>query len=331
MVESIQVATHLGPFSSHADRYNLRGYQPALPVEERLRRVARVKGLGGIELNFRGLVDENSAPSIKALLDELGLACVSISQNVWADGKWGLGALTHPDPAVRRDALDILIAGMRTAKVLGSDLVSLWPAQEGFDYPFQVDYAHLTDWFVGGLRECADAVPDVRICIEYKPKEPRAHILTDTAARTMWLLDKVGRANVGVLLDVGHSLYAYENVAQSAVMLMREGRLFLLHWNDNYGEWDWDMIPASVRFWELLELAFWLREYGYSGWHSIDVSVPRGGDPVQTVQLSANNIRRIYQLTAKLDREAILANLKCADALANLRLLSDQVFAALGV
>jgi len=150
-----------------------------------------------------------------------------------------------------------------------------------------------------------DAVPDVRMCIEYKPKEPRTHLLFDTAARTMWVLGKVDRPNLGVLLDVGHGLYAYENVAQSAVLLQREGWLDLIHFNDNYGEWDWDMIPGTVRFWEMLELIFWLREIGYAGYYSIDITAR--GSAVAAVQQSVTNIRRFCKLADRLDRAAILA------------------------
>ncbi len=329
MTDLPRIATHLGPFGPGSDRYNPRGYKPGVGPEERIRQAATVQGLDGVELNFRGLVDEDSAPAIKALLDEVGLACVNVSMNVWGDGKWGLGSLSSPDPAVRRDAAEVIIQGMKTARVLGCSLVSLWPGQDGFDYPFQVSYGQMMDWFIEGLQACADAVPDVRLCIEYKPKEPRTHLLADTAARTMWMIGKAARPNLGVLLDVGHGLYAYENVAQSAVLLQREGLLDLLHFNDNYGEWDWDMIPATVRFWELLELIFWLRESGYRGWYSIDIIMPRG-DATQAVQQSVTNIQRLYRLTEKLDRQAILRNLHGADPLANLKLLSDQVFAALG-
>jgi xylose isomerase len=177
------------------------------------------------------------------------------------------------------------------------------------------------------LQVCADAVPDVRLCVEYKPKEPRTHLLFDNAMRTMWILGKADRPNLGVLLDVGHSLFAGENVAQAAALLQREGLLDLLHFNDNYGEWDWDMVPGTVRFWEMLELIFWLRETGYSGYYSIDI-IARG-DPVMAVQQSVTNIQRLYRLAEKLDREAILANLRGAEPMANLKLVSDQVFAAL--
>lgn len=325
-----RVATHLGPFSPGGDRYNLKGYQPGVTPEARMRQAASVQGLNGIELNFRGLVTEENAPAIKALMAEVGLACVNVSMNVWGDGKWGLGSLSSPDPAIRKDAAELIIQGMRTTKVLGGSLVSLWPGQDGFDYPFEANYGDRVDWFVGGVQTCADAVPDVRICIEYKPKEPRTHSLVDNAARTMWLLGKIARPNVGALLDVGHGLYAGENVAQSAVLLQREGWLDLLHFNDNYGEWDWDMIPGTLRFWEMLELIFWLREVKFQGWYSIDIISPRA-NPIESVQQSVNNIRRMYSLVERFDREAILANLSGFNPIANMKLLSDQLFEALGV
>jgi xylose isomerase len=170
----------------------------------------------------------------------------------------------------------------------------------------------------------------MRICLEYKPKEPRTHLLVDTAARTMWLIGRIRAPNVGVLLDVGHALYAYENVAQSAVLLQREGLLDLIHFNDNYGEWDWDMIPGTVRFWEHLELIFWLREMGYDEWYSIDIIMPRG-DAVKACQQSVSNIRRLYRLTEKLDREEIISNLKRIGHPENLRVVSDMIFGALKV
>jgi L-rhamnose isomerase len=324
-----RIATHLGPFGSGGDRYNLKGYKAAVSIEERLRQAAAVDGLGAVELNFRGLVNEHSAVATMALMDSLGLVCANISMNVWGDAAWGLGGLTNPQASTRQEAVSLVVSGMQTARSIGCGLVSLWPGQDGFDYPFETDYRAMVDRFVGGVRECAESVPEVRICIEYKVKEPRTHCLVDTAARTMWLIGKIDRPNVGVLLDVGHSLLAGENVAMSAALLQREGLLDLLHFNDNYGEWDWDMIPATIRFWELIELVFWLKETGYEGWNSIDISAPRS-DAAQAVQHSVTNIQRLYRLVEKLDRDLLLANLDHAEPGANMKLLSDQVFKALG-
>jgi xylose isomerase len=322
------ISTHLGYFGTGGDRYCLGGYQQATPPLERIRRVADVEGLNGVELNYPSLITEENAAEVRAALEESDLACPNISMNVWGVDTWRMGSLTHPDESVREQAVDTISAGMRLAKQVDCDLVSLWPGQDGFDYPFQVDYGAQVDWFVEGMQACADSMPDVRICIEYKPKEPRTHILTDTCARTMWLLNKIQRSNVGVLLDVGHGLYAGENVAQSAVLLQREGLLDLVHFNDNYGDWDWDMVPGSILFWEHLELIYWLRESGYRGWYSIDIAMPRG-DPVKSCQQSVSNIRRLCSVVDLLDGERIKANLRDVSHPENLSLISDQVFGAL--
>jgi len=323
-----QVSTHLGYFGSGADRYNASGYQKAVPSIERMRLASQVDGLDGVELNYPALVTEETVETVRSVLDEGGLTVVNVSLNLWSTGKWGSGSLSSPDAATRADAVETMKRGISVAKAVGSPLVSLWPGQDGFDYPFQVDYGAAVDWFVEGMQQAAAHDPDMRICLEYKAKEPRTHLLVDTAARTMWLIEKIGAPNVGVLLDVGHALLAHENPAQSAALLQREGLLDLIHFNDNYGDWDWDMVPGTIRFWENIELIFWLRRLGYDKWYSIDIIMPRG-DPVKACQQSVTNIRRLYRMVDSLDAQAIVENLKRTDHPENLRLVSDNVFGAL--
>lgn len=327
MTQPIRIATHLGPFSGCADRYVTGGYRSAAGLGERLRRAAAIPRLEAVELNFRGTVDEASVPHVRDLLAETGLACANISMNLWGEARWALGSLSNPDPSLRREAVALIVAGMQVACELGCPLVSLWPGQDGFDYPFEVDYLRQMDWFVEGVRVCAEAAPEVRLCIEYKPREPRSHLLMDSAARVLWLLDQVDCPNVGVLLDTGHGLEAYENVAQSAALLMRRGCLDLLHFNDNYGDWDWDMIPGTLRIWEMVELIFWLQELDYSGYYSIDIVSPRA-DPQEALHQSVVNLHRMACLAARLDRAALYLNLCGTNPIANLRLLSDELFAA---
>ena len=323
-----RIATHLGPFSIGADRYNSKGYQPGLSAEEIFSKVAAVPGLDAVELNFRNIVNEDNASSIKTMLGQHNLACANISMNVWGDARWKLGSLSNPDPQRRREAVALIVAGMRTARSMDCGLVSIWPGQDGFDYPFEVDYAKMVDWFIEGLQTCADAVPDVRICIEYKPKEPRSHLLVDNASRSMWLLSKVARSNVGVLLDVGHAWCGYENAAQSAVLLQREGLLDLLHFNDNYGDWDWDMIPGTLRIYEMVELIYWLKEINYQGYYSIDIISPRI-DPVFAITQSVKNIRRLCHLAELIDRDLFRENLASQYPIANLSIVSDLLFSHL--
>ena len=326
----LKVSTHLGFFGAGSDRFVPAGYREPIGVRERIEAVADIEGLDGVELHFPTLVNEENLASISALLAEKRLECPIVSVVVWGDRKWAFGSLTSPDAGLRKEAIATAKRGMRIARELGAGRINLWLGQDGFDYPLEVDYRAAGRWLMEGLRECADADESVQVCLEYKPKEPRAHSHVDSAARVLWLCEKVGRPNVGALLDVGHGWMAYENVAQSAVLLQSEGRLFHLHFNDTDGAWDWDWIPGSVRFWELIELLFWLREVGYDGWYSLDIFTPRA-DPVESCALGVANLRRLVELADRLDRDAILANLGRANQAGNLRALADGVFSALNV
>jgi len=322
-----RISTHLAPFTPGSDRFIAQGYNPDIDIETRLRLAASVNGLNGVELNFRSSISEQNADSIKRLLDELNLACANISMNVWGHACWKDGSFSNTDGVIRRHAIDLVIAGMATAQRIGCTLVSIWPGQDGFDYPFAMNYQQQMSRFIEGLQICADALPEIRICIEYKPKEPRCFSLVDSASRCMWMLSKVNRPNVGALLDVGHAIFAHENVAQTAVLLHNENYLDLIHFNDNYGDWDWDMVPGTVRFWEMLELIFWLQEVGYDGFYSIDIVSPRS-PAVEAIQLSVDNIKRLFRAATLLDRDIMYANLVGTNPIANLRHLSDRVFQA---
>jgi len=104
MNQTPRIATHLGPFSSASDRYNPKGYKEGVPVEARIRQAATVEGLDAVELNFRGLVNEETAPAVKKLLDEGGWPapmCRSTS-GAMAAGRWGRSPTrTRPSAAKR--------------------------------------------------------------------------------------------------------------------------------------------------------------------------------------------------------------------------------------
>ena len=52
---------------------------------------------------------------------------------------------------------------------------------------------------------------------------------------------------MGITIDTGHSFVGGENVAESVVLAKRAGDLlYHMHFNDNHGYWDDDMIVSSV-------------------------------------------------------------------------------------
>ena len=324
-----KISTHLGYFGTGADRYNAGGYRAPTDALQRIALAADTEGLDGVELHYPMMFKQTSVEEMKDALRAFDLSCSIVSVSVWDEACWGMGALTHPDAGVRRRAVEVIRRGMAVARELEAGRINLWLGQDGFDYPFQVDYGLANRWLIEALEELATAEPGVRICLEYKPKEPRTHLTVSSAAKVLWLTEKIGLPNIGCLLDVGHAFLAYESPAESAVLLHSEQRLFHIHFNDNYGEWDWDMMPATVRFWENIELMFWLQQIGYRDWLSIDLNMPRG-DPSTACRQSVRTLRWLWKLAARLDHAEIRRNFAFTAHPNNIQAVMESVAGDLG-
>ena len=98
-----------------------------------------------------------------------------------------------------------------------------------------------------------------------------------------FLCEKVGLDNVGVTLDTGHALQSLEVLSDSLSFLSTTGRLFHVHVNDNYRNWDWDMVRGTVNFWEFVEFCIYLKKTGYSEWITADV-FPQRHDAVRIME-----------------------------------------------
>ena len=79
---------------------------------------------------------------------------------------------------------------------------------------------------------------------------------------------------------------------------MAENRLFHLHFNDNYFIADDDMPVGSVHFLHFVELIYWLKKLGYSGWYSLDL-YPYRDDPDEACKTSIHFIRMIEKMVEK--------------------------------
>lgn len=293
----------LVPFCHCGDRFVPTGYRPDTEtLSEKLAIASRIADVRGVELDYPS--DFTDANETKKLLDDSGLVATNIEIEFFGDVRWKYGALCTTDDARRAEAIRLAQEGMDAAAILGCNQISLWPGQDGFDYPMQVDYRESWDNTVQSVRQIAEYRDDIRVALEYKIKEPRTHIQIGTVGKALNIAIESGCANVGVMVDVGHALMAYENPAESVVILNRQNRLFHLHFNDNYRNWDDDLIVGSVHLWETLELVYWLEEIGYDGWYSLDI-FPYREDGVSAIRQSLDNLKMLIEIAAQLDRSTI--------------------------
>jgi iron complex outermembrane receptor protein len=99
----------------------------------------------------------------------------------------------------------------------------------------------------------------MNFAIEYKAKEPRARITLTNAARTLLAIQDMEVDNVGIVMDLGHSLMAKETPAEELQWIARRGKLRSVEVNDNWRDWDDDMTVGSVHLLETIEFLIALR------------------------------------------------------------------------
>jgi xylose isomerase len=307
MANQMKFALSLGIFAPCADRFVTGGYHQPLTFEEMIAKASKVKDADGMEMDYPFMEPAiKDASIVKKILKKYGMKLCTIEIDHYSHPKWKFGALTSEDKMIRREAVVISKEGMDAAAELGAEQINLWLGHDGYDYPMEADYAAYWDRTIDGIQEIAEYRKDIKVCIEYKPKEPRAHSLVSSAAKSLIVANTIGLKNVGVNLDTGHALMGAETLAESAVLCHRFGKLFYLHWNDNYREWDHDMTVGSVHLWETLELLYWLNKIGYKGWHTLDI-YPYRQDGIDASEESIRTLKKLMVIVTKMDEKKLSA------------------------
>ncbi len=263
---------------------------------------AQIEGLQGLELVYP--FDFRDVGQTAALLEKHGLECSTVNVNIKAEPKFHLGALTSKDPGLRREAVGYLTAAMDIAADLGTNMITCCPLSDGYDYAFETDYPKAWRWFIDGVGEAAAYRNDVRVSLEYKASEPRHKVIIPNAGTVLAACLQIGLPNVGATMDTGHALLAGESTALAATLLAQADKLFLVHVNDNYRNWDWDMIPGSINAWDLVELMYYLEEMAYSGWVTSDVA-PFRLDRVKTMSATYRSMLWAERVVARVGRDTL--------------------------
>jgi xylose isomerase len=237
-----------------------KGIKPTIAM---LEKAAKVPGLNAVDLNYPDHLNGLEIKELKIRLCDLGLSVNGLAMRYYSEPGFKLGAFTNPDARLRSAAIDQTKRGIDQMLELGSNLMTLWMGQDGFDYSFQVDYAQLWDWTLEAMADVADYSRKTEISIEYKPNEPRSFSLMPDIGTTLLAIHELGRSNVGVTLDFAHVLYADEMPAYAAVLAARGKKLFGVHLNDGYGKRDDGLMVGTVHPVQTIELLYVLEQIKY--------------------------------------------------------------------
>jgi xylose isomerase len=321
LASNVRIGTGLVAWGNFRDRF--AGYREAAPVIEAIQQAAAIPGIEGVDVS-RGYMPEDIRP-VKQALQDVNLTVSGVGTALSKGTRMQRGTFSSEDPETRQMAIAIVKECMDIAAELGCDKVLLWFGQDGYDYHFELDYATRWGRLVEGTRECARHRKDIKICIEYKAREPKIHQIMNSAATTLLLIDEIGEENVGILFDIGHALIAGEMLAETAALIARRGRLWHVHLNDNYFFADSDLIPGSVHTMGILEMLFWLKKLGYKGFVCYD-TVALTHDPQRMIAECVSYTQAMMAVADRLDATAMEAVFKSGDAPGGLALAREALF-----
>src|SRR5215217_4705087 len=308
-------------FGQFVDRYATDAYGPPVSTLEAIERAGEVGDLEVLDVNYPFSDPDITVEEVERALAGANLRAATITPHIYTR-EFVAGSFTNPDPAVRRRALEICEQAVDVARRMGTPTVKLWPGQDGFDYPFQADYRTLWQLARDGVRAVAEMDEGIRVAIEYKAKEPRTHLSWSTAARTLLGIESIGRDDVGIVMDLGHSLFAKEAPADVLSLVHERGRLFTIEVNDNWREWDDDLTVGSVHLIETLEFFLEVRKIGWDE-PILLYQFPFREDPVEAARTSINTIRAIDAALDRIDTEALEEAQAGQDALAAQAILTE--------
>jgi xylose isomerase len=323
----MKYATRLNSFAARPELYWKNGSSKPTTLDL-IERASQVEGLDAIDLNFPDHFAKFEPREILSYAQDHNLMVNGFAMRYYSEPEFKLGAFTHPDPHVRRKALDLTKRAVDLLGETGGDLLTIWLGQDGWDYPFQVDYRAVWDWEVEGIREVAEHNPRISISIEYKPSEPRAFSLLGDLGTTLLAIKAVDRSNLGVTLDFAHVLYAGELPAFVAALAQHQSQLLGIHLNDGYGRRDDGLMVGTVSLTQTLELLYQVVRTGFDGIIYFDTFPDTIGlDPALECQNNiamVNCLRKVAQCLV--DQTDLLKAIERQDAVASQAIVRQALF-----
>ena len=269
-------------------------------VLDAIKAYRETKGMTHLEFNYPEHIAGYDLEEIKKAMGDLKVNGFAVRwRNFFLNGD-----LTNPDEELRQKAITMCKEAADICRELGGSVITLWLENDGFDYPFQMDYEYCFKQVVEAIQEVADYAKDMKISIEYKPYEERNFALIDSTGMTMYLISEVDRENVGCTLDFCHMLMKHDSPSYGLALAASKGKLFGLHMNDGYGFQDSGLIFGSVNFSLCAEFIYYLKRYHYDGVVFFD-TFPIRENAILEVQANIDAFEQISSMVDKIGVEEI--------------------------
>ena len=268
-------------------------------------------------------------PALRAYAAERGLGFDAVNSNTFQDQKsqehsYKNGSLSHPDKAVRDQAVAHNIACIRAGEALGSKALTVWVG-DGANFAGQSSLTKAFDRYLDSMQDIVAALPrDWLVFIEHKMFEPAFYATVIADWGTSLMAAQMLGPQARCLVDLGHHAQG-TNIEQIVARLIKAEKLAGFHFNDSrYGDDDLDCgsidpFRLFLIFNELVD-AVSRRTPHFAPAYMIDQS-HNVTDPVESLMASAVELQRAYAQALLVDRAHLASLQDHGDALEAHRLL----------
>ncbi len=307
--------------SKTKDRFH--EYNEEKTLEEKFQMISQLEGIEAAEVVFP--YEVSSVDELNHLKEKYKTGLSAVNVNVKAEPEFRNGGLTSTVKSIREKAVQFIKDAKDFARQVGADKVTCCPLADGYEFSFQTDYGESWRYLVETFGEAGSYRPEIPLFIEYKPKETRGKCFLDSAAKTLCLIKDIGIPNLGITVDIGHSIYGNENPAEAISLIAHNGIPFYVHSNDNDGTWDWDYMVASKNFLTFVEFIYYLQKFGYKDYITSDSS-PTRFDIKSFFEANVRWTNRIWQLLEEIDKNTFDKLIRGDNFMETWRYIEEEIF-----
>jgi len=289
-----------------------------------------VRSTPAVSLHIPWDKPEDSA-ALRRFARERGLHFDAMNSNTFQDQpdqelSYKFGSLTHPDAAVRRQAVEHNIECIEIGKVLGSKALTVWIA-DGGNFPGQLHPRRALERYLESVHVIYKALPDGwRVFLEHKLYEPAFYSTVINDWGTSYYCARELGPKALCLVDLGHHA-PNVNIEMIVARLIQFGKLAGFHFNDSkYGDDDLDagsikpfqlfLVFNELVDAELCSVPFFDPAYMLDQSHNVT-------DPLESLMMSAVELTRAYVQAHLVDRQALTEAQEKCDPLRALAILKQ--------
>ena len=267
----------------------------------------------------------DDARELRKFAQARGLHFDAMNSNTFQDREgqklsYKFGSLTHPDRAVRHQAIEHNLECIEIGRTLGSKSHTVWIG-DGGNFPGQLHFRRALERYLESTRQIYQALPpDWRLFLEHKFYEPAFYSTVINDWGTSYYCARELGPQAFCLVDLGHHA-PNVNIEMIVARLIQFGKLAGFHFNDSkYGDDDLD--AGSIKPFQLFLIFNELVDAELSGEpdfnpaYMLDQS-HNVTDPIESLMLSAVELVRAYVQAHLVDRHLLAeAQEKCDPLLA---------------